>query len=722
MKKLTSTKIKIHPRAIEAMGADLVTSDFVAILELVKNSYDACATTVKIEIGADNSFISIQDDGKGMSVNTIENAWATIATPDKLDNPYNSYNGITRAVSGNKGLGRLSAARLGNILEIYTKQPNHPTIYAKFIWNDLYSVENLDKCIFDLYEIEEIDAIKSSGTIIKISDLKSIWDEDNAALLKDELRRLLNPFKDRNEKFTILFKNHNEELNLFNFNSSAETITLHDFIQDAPYIIKGSVDKKMNVIYDFSYIKNFFNEENRSREIVSGKIDWDEIKRLAEKDSLVVHTNVSCGEFSFEIRIWELSKDYLDEISSKYRLKARQIRKSIEQHKGISIYRDNILVMPKSETSKDWLGLDKRRISQIGRRLSTSQIIGVIDITSKNNPNIGDTTNRETFKITPEYENFYAICYEGIIREVQNLRLLYKEKEQEEPVISDIFKDISPKDMQDEIDAIVEKNGDAREVKKVVDTYSDKLEKNIGKLKERMEYYAQLASAGTFSKLLIHELRNNVNPMLRFARYINEEYSPFSEKIQRSYTQAIDGTQRLIDLSNTFAPLSRRSFKKEKHYCNLFQQVNYTLSLLEDSLAENNISVVNDVDRSKYVSLHAGEIQTILINLIDNAMFWIKKKGEKGVIEITSEITDKYIILSINDNGVGILEELKERIFEPGVTTKLGGFGMGLVVANEIIASHGGYLKNIQPGYLGGATFEMTFPIYKGEIKDDTNN
>ena len=110
--KITSTKIKIHPRSIEAMGADLVTSDFVAILELVKNSYDACAATVKIEIGIDNSFILIQDDGKGMSVNTIENAWATIATPDKLENPYNSYNGITRAVSGNKGLGRLSASRV----------------------------------------------------------------------------------------------------------------------------------------------------------------------------------------------------------------------------------------------------------------------------------------------------------------------------------------------------------------------------------------------------------------------------------------------------------------------------------------------------------------------------------------------------------------------------------------------------------------------------------
>ena len=112
----------------------------------------------------------------------------------------------------------------------------------------------------------------------------------------------------------------------------------------------------------------------------------------------------------------------------------------------------------------------------------------------------------------------------------------------------------------------------------------------------------------------------------------------------------------------------------------------------------------------------------ILINLIDNALYWIKKKGIPGIIEITSQTSDKYLTLTVSDDGVGVPEELKERIFEPGVTTKLGGFGMGLVVTNELIAAHGGYLKNIQPGYLGGATFEMTFPIYKGEITDDINN
>lgn len=717
MKKISSTNITIHPRAIESMGADLVTSDYVAILELVKNSYDACASTVKIEIGANNEYISIQDNGNGMSATTIENTWAMVATPDKLSNPFTEFKGIKRAVSGNKGLGRLSAARLGNILEIYTKQIGQPTIYAKFIWNQLYSMQKLEDCTFDIYEVDDLYGISENGTLIKISQLKTIWDEDNTNVLKDELKRLLNPFKDRNEKFDILFKNQNEELNLFNYNTD-ELITIQEFIQEPPYMIKGVADKDMNVIYQFSYFKNFFDEKKKILETISGKISWEEIKNLAEKDSLIVNPDAPCGEFLFEIRIWELSKDYLDEISNKYRLKAKYIRKVIEQHKGISIYRDNILVMPKSDSSKDWLGLDKRRISQIGRRLSTSQIIGVIDITSEKNPNIGDTTNRETFKVTPEYENFYAICYEGIIREVQNLRLLYKEREEQQTVVSDIFKDISPKELRNKVSAVVERKGDAIDVKRVVDSYSEKLEKNIDKLKERMEYYAQLASAGTFSKLIIHELRHNVNPMLRFARYINEEYSPFSkEKIQRSYDQAIDGSNRLIELSDIFSPLSRREFKKEKHYCNLCQQINYTFRLLEDSLVENKITVIKRVDPSYNVSLHPGEIQTVLINIIDNALYWIKKQKSDGIIEITAKVEDKFIVVTVNDNGTGVLEELKERIFEPGVTTKIGGFGMGLVVANELIASHGGYLKNIQPGYLGGATFEMSLPIHKGEEK-----
>ena len=112
--------LKIHPTAFAAFGPDLVTNDVVALLELVKNCYDAYAYNVRICFGDTNGigFIEITDDGIGMTRDTIENVWAVVATPYKRNNPTITRNGHVRRVSGNKGMGRFASARLGRQLDI----------------------------------------------------------------------------------------------------------------------------------------------------------------------------------------------------------------------------------------------------------------------------------------------------------------------------------------------------------------------------------------------------------------------------------------------------------------------------------------------------------------------------------------------------------------------------------------------------------------------------
>ena len=85
-----------------------------------------------------------------------------------------------------------------------------------------------------------------------------------------------------------------------------------------------------------------------------------------------------CGPFSFEIRAWDIGAADTREISESFGYQRSLIRKAISAHKGISIYRDGVLVLPKSENARDWLGLDLRRVSNIGRRLSTSQLVGYV--------------------------------------------------------------------------------------------------------------------------------------------------------------------------------------------------------------------------------------------------------------------------------------------------------------------------------------------------------
>ena len=87
--KTTKVPFKFHPRAFKALGADLVTNDLVAIIELVKNAYDAYATVVDVRFQAANSepILEIEDNGSGMDRETIEEAWCTVATPYRTEHP-----------------------------------------------------------------------------------------------------------------------------------------------------------------------------------------------------------------------------------------------------------------------------------------------------------------------------------------------------------------------------------------------------------------------------------------------------------------------------------------------------------------------------------------------------------------------------------------------------------------------------------------------------------
>src|SRR6185503_19420962 len=99
-------------------------------------------------------------------------------------------------------------------------------------------------------------------------------------------------------------------------------------------------------------------------------LSWEDVREASEGD-LRSRKSPSCGPFEFEIRAWDISSNDTDDLSERFRIAKASVRKSIRAHKGISVYRDDILVLPKSEDARDWLGLDLRRISRIGTRLST---------------------------------------------------------------------------------------------------------------------------------------------------------------------------------------------------------------------------------------------------------------------------------------------------------------------------------------------------------------
>ena len=111
--------------------------------------------------------------------------------------------------------------------------------------------------------------------------------------------------------------------------------------------------------------------------------------------------------------------------------------------------------------------------------------------------------------------------------------------------------------------------------------------------------------------------------------------------------------------------------------------------------------------------MHTSELQTVLINLLDNACFWIQdsKKQEKKIkISIDCYADNKRVNVNISDTGCGVIQEDAEMIFAPGITSKPHGIGMGLVIVSELLNNYNGKIATAIPGDLGGATFIFDIP------------
>ena len=708
MNGLENISIQIHPRAFAAFGEDLVTNDIVAIIELVKNSYDAYAFNVEIEFGTDEdgeTFISIRDDGLGMNREIIMNAWATIATPYKKKNPIVERNvhgkKRTRVVSGNKGLGRFSAARLGNEMTMTTKSIDGRTLRAFFDWKLFENVNNINECCMTLEEIND-DKFRESGTEITIKKLKNIWNEEKIDELVNELSRLITPFKAVSDFSLEIICPYKAEGKL--------QVKSHSFIEKPIYKIEGHVDKNGAINYRY-----FFDNGKKKRE--SRKcIEWKEenYKNNEELMNAKELLPFTCGAFSFELRAWDLDADSIKDVSDRFDIGKRDIRDNIRLYKGISVYRDNVLVLPKSEAARDWLGLDAKRISQIGRRISTSQIIGIVHVSNKENPEIKDTTDREKLADTAEYKQFVEVI-NNIVEALQRERQQDKVEDKKKESLTDIIAPLAANELLEDVEKAVNEGADTKEIVEYVRSYQQKNEQQLKELNERLIYYAQTASLGSVAIVIMHEFLTGMTCIKRFLNKAKSYKANYDGRTKEYFEDAEKSHKRIVEVTESFAPLYKRNLRNNNYKTDLKETIENSINLIRAKKISRDIRFDYDTLIETKVTINESELQTVFVNLFDNACYWLNETAvdEKIICIKVEETTNEKITISVSDNGCGIKDEDAEKIFIPGVTSKPKGIGMGLVIATEIIKSYGGSIGVRIPGDLEGATFVFELPLRK---------
>ena len=702
---------KMHPRVFAALGADLVTNDVVAVIELVKNSYDAFAENVWIRFDEDDNgkkYVEIEDDGSGMTRDIIENVWCVVATPYRKDNPYAVLGNKKRRVSGEKGLGRLSVARLGEELEMYTKFRDESCLQIDVNWGSLATANDMDQCYVSCVEYKGTPLFKDTGTLIRIYGLKSSWDDSMLKNLKENLARLISPFADLGD-FNIFIHGG---LGAHDYKAKIEAPR---FLFNPKYRIKGSYkDNLLSSKYDFLVIQDSKGEESSEREV---KLDysWQKIynKLDEDKQSDLDENETSCGPFDFEIRAWDIDAGGTEEISENFGVQKTLVRKAISTHKGVSVYRDGILVLPKSETARDWLGLDLRRISKVGDRLSTSQLVGHVAITADENPNISDTSDRERLAATKEVTEFEEIIITAI-KLLENERDQDRVKPEREKPLESLFEKLTAETLMAEVSLLAEKGATAKETMPIVKVFNKSLDAARKTIQERFIYYSRMATVGTISQILIHEILNRTNVLGAFIGRVKESCKDMTEKSRKSLASADNAIRSLERLADTFLPLANRSFRRKKRDSNLFEKINECIELQGNDIKKYKIDTFVDESVKVDIAVDPGELDAILINLISNATYWLSdiKSRERRIEFKAHKISNNNRVrITVDDSGPGIRDDIVDKVMWPGVTLKPEGIGMGLTVASELVSEYGGQMRVKHPGTLGGASFVFDLPL-----------
>lgn len=391
------------------VGKDLINDDNIAIVELVKNAYDAGSESVLVRFegftkegnASDTSRIIIADKGCGMGLDDIEDKWLNIAYSEKKLAPQE----IGGYLAGNKGIGRFSCDRLGEQLDLLTKSKDREILHLKIDWSDFeiegkvdLTIQQIKLVVTDIAEDKaaNLAALKSfpaNGTVLIISKLRSEWDQDRLFRLKEALERFLNP----NQLFLR---------NKFRINFSAPD--LKDGDKGKEYSEKINVEIK-NQIFDKLEFNSTYIESTIFPQ--DGTIKT-ELYHDGEPVFKLVERNVS----------YPLLQDarvviyYLNPYKKSYF--KRQTGRRLLDFGSIFLFLNGFRIAPYGDRGDDWLGIDVRKTQGTSRYLGSRDIVGRIEIKGSEDQ-FKPISSREGLKKTNAFIQLKESLFLDVLRKLE---------------------------------------------------------------------------------------------------------------------------------------------------------------------------------------------------------------------------------------------------------------------------------------------------------------
>lgn len=727
-----AARLSFRPRAriIRTIGDRLISGPEAAVIELVKNSYDADATQVRITLfpplQPGLGQILFEDDGHGMSFSDIRDKWMEPATSDKQTR---SQSPGGRRLLGSKGIGRFAAARLGSRLKLTSiakiggadEVPKfEQTTISDLDWDIFERAQYLDSVSF---AAETAEHSGPAGTTLQISRLRDEWTAASISKLHDELRRLVSPISGEPSGFDIYL-----DLSLCTEDNSG--FDGNAFLEEPLDTLDSDGRKQCRVqpypVLDACdyFVDGIFDETG----VFQGTMAVQRAGSEPEEISVSVPLKPDedpCGIVLVRFSIFDREAESIRSTAQRAgfgHLGVREARKLLDKMAGVAIYRAGFRVRPYGDAENDWLTLDAKRVQNPTLKIGRNQVAGIVAVDDELSSHLVERSSREGLEENGSFRRLQSLLLALLAEVVEPKRRQFRLAAGIEKRKQTSFKDVVSQAEASWADAIIARlpEEDREEAKRVVARESGRLAEFLKELDERQARLEAQVTLGLIVGEVMHQgntplafIENEVARLKRWwPRILDDTLEAVEDR--RDVPRILNGmsasASALRTLFKALSPLAGARRGSPERYA-AFDVVSNVLFLFKARAEAMGLTFSVDEPELRVTVLgYPADLATAITNLTDNAMYWLSHHGVLSpVIRITAMMQDDgKIIILFEDNGRGVPEDFEDQLFEVGFSLRPNGTGLGLSIAREAMFRSGGDLAFVRTAQ--GARFALTLP------------
>jgi len=669
--------VEFQPRArlLKLIGAELISDDVLAITELVKNAHDADASSVTVEflgVTKPEGSIVIRDDGHGMDLDILLGHWMQPAGTSKSRTEARMTN-RGRRVLGEKGVGRFAADKLARKLDLVSLRAGEAQeICALFDWDEFDTETRMLAEVKSRWESRPASEIKGYGTILRMTGLRTVWNERMFCRMCTRLARLRSPFANL-DSFAIRIES--DEFPQY----SGELRS--DILDRSPYRIDAVFDGRQSVVINV-------NGSHTVEHLWNG------------------HGDLRCGPVCVRLFAFDLETEAIARIGPRM-----EVRAWLKEWSGVSVYRDGFRVWPYGEPHDDWLRLDRLRVNNPVVRLSNNQVVGFVEITRDGNPDLADLTNREGLLQSRAFDDLRRLLHfvlhilEGERQSLRHptepvKRAAAGRVESEEGNIPSKLEKLA-KSAAPEL---------AGELRRIALKLNETTSREEARRKRFVEGYSELAAVGQAAIGFSQTVRLVLDHMHTELSNLREAIGRTDRRTGNSVSAIETAMKSLLDRIAMLSPIEAGG-----HYRRRAMDVPAELEsfrkLVRPLLRPQDVRMELKAPRKSVlrVEMRPESFHRILHILTTNSLEWLSR-ARKPEIRIATAMRGGDCEIVFGDNGPGISPDLAEKVFDPMFSCREGGRGMGLTIARNILTLHGGHIEVITDRRRRGTNIRILLP------------